>query len=108
MNRSWHAYQFVAADHGHDAERLHAVLLRIERRIRAIVSKDDVRVDVGVQIGDADIVADDGIFEARLGLSIVAVAAPSIISIAALFAVAIDIHIDELFAVAVQVDDAGC
>lgn len=65
-------------------------------------------MDVGVQIGDADIVADDGIFEARLGLSIVAAAAPSIISIAVLFAVAIDVHIDELFAVAVQVDDAGC
>ena len=107
VHRSWRSYQFVTADHGHDTERLNAILLGIERRARAVVSKDDVGVDLGVQVGDTDLVADDGVFEACLRLSIATAAASSIFTSAALLAVAIDVHVNELFFVAVQVDHAG-
>jgi len=103
-----HPYQFVATDHSHDTERLDAILLRIERRAGAIVSEDDVGVDLGVQIVDANLVADNGVFETRLRLCITTATASSIFTSAALLAVAIDVHVDELFSVAVQVDDAGC
>lgn len=100
-------YQFVTADDGHDTERLDTILLGIERRARAIVTKDDVGVDLGVQVGDADLVADYGVFETSLRLSIPTAAASSIFASAALLAVAIDVHVDELFSVAMQVDDTG-
>ena len=103
-----HPYQFVATDHSHDTERLDAILLRIERWAGAIVSEDDVGVDLGVQIVDAYLVADDGVFKTRLRLSITTATASSVFASAALLAVAIDVHVDELFPVAVQVDDAGC
>ena len=94
-------YQFVTADYGHDTEWLDTILLGIERRARAIVSKDDVGVDLSVQVGDADLVADDGVFETRLRLSIATATASSIFTSAALLTVAIDVHVDELFPVAV-------
>jgi hypothetical protein len=94
-------YQFVTAHHGHDAEWLDAVFLRIERWVRAVVSENDVRVHFGVQVGNADLIVDDGVLEARLRLGIAAAAASSVFASAALLAVAIDVHVDELFAVAV-------
>ena len=63
---------------------------------------------LGVQVGDSDLVVDDGVFEARLRLSIAAAAASAVFAGAALLAIAVDIHIGELLAVAVQVDHAGC
>jgi hypothetical protein len=47
------------------------------------------------------LVVDDGVFEARLRLSIAAAAASSVFAGATLLAVAIDVHVDELFPVAV-------
>ena len=108
MKQKSSSYQLVTTHHGHDAERLNAVLLRIKRRARAIVSEHDIGVYLGVQVGDSDLVVDDGVFEARLRLSIAAAAASAVFAAAALLAVAVDVHVDELFAVAVQVDDAGC
>ena len=108
MHRSWDSYQFVATDYGHDAERLNTMLLRIERRACVIVSKDNVGVDLGVEIGDPNIVAGDIVLELRLGLSIATASASSVFASTALLAVAIDVHVNELFSVAVQVDNAGC
>ena len=108
MKQKSSSYQLVTTHHGHDAERLNAVLLRIKRRARAIVSEHDIGVYLGVQVGDADLVVDDGVFETRLRLGIAAAAASAVFAGAALLAIAVDIHIDELLAVAVQVDHAGC
>jgi hypothetical protein len=107
MHWSWQPHQFVAADDGHDAERLDTIVLGIERRVRAIVAEDNVGVHLGVQIGDANIVVDDGIFEAGLGLSVATASASSVFASTTLLAVAIDVHVDELLPVAVQVDDVG-
>jgi hypothetical protein len=103
----WRPYQFVAADYGHDAERLNTILLGIEGRARAIVSEDDIGMNLGIQVGDANLVAGDGVFETRLRLSIAAATASSVFTSAALLAVAVDVHVNELFPVAVQVNDAG-
>ena len=108
VHRSWRPYQFVTTDHGHDTQRLNPILLRIERWAGAIVSEDDVGVDLGVQIVDANLVADNGVFKTRLRLGVTTATASSVFASAALLAVAIDVHVDELFSVAVQVDDAGC
>ena len=63
-------------------------------------------MDFGIQIIDAHIVAGDAIFEACLRLSIAAAAAPPIVAGAALLTIAIDIHVHELLAVAVEVYNA--
>lgn len=47
------AYQFVAAYNCHDAERLHAVLFRVEfapAGLLAIVAKDNVGMDFCIEI----------------------------------------------------------
>ena len=108
VHRGWRPYQFVTTDHGHDTQRLDPILLRIERWAGSIIAEDDVGVDLGIQVVDANLVADDGVFKARLRLSITTATASSVFTSAALLAVAIDVHVDELFSVAVQIDDAGC
>ena len=108
MKQKSSSYQLVTTHHRHDAEWFDAILLRIKRRARAVVSEHDIRVHFGVQVGDSDLVVDDGVFEARLRLSIAAAAASAVFAGAALLAIAVDIHIGELLAVAVQVDHAGC
>jgi hypothetical protein len=108
MEHISNAYQLVAAHHGHNAEGLDAVLLRVERWARAIVSENNEGVHLGVQVGDADLIVDNGVFETRLRLSIAAAAASSVFASATLLTIAIDVHVDKLFAVAVQIDDAGC
>ena len=84
------------------------MLLGIERRARAIVPEDDIGVDLGIKIGDANLVADDGVFKTRLRLSITTAAASTVVTSAALLAIAINVHVDELFPVTVQVNHAGC
>jgi hypothetical protein len=101
------AYKLVTANHRHNAERLDAVLLRIERRARAIIPEHNVCVHFGVQVRDPDVVVEDGVFETRLRLSVAAAAAAAVFAGAALLAVAVDVHVYELLADAVQVDDAG-
>jgi hypothetical protein len=64
-------------------------------------------MNLGVQVGDANLVAGDGVFETCLRLSIAAAPASSVFTSAALLAVAIDVHVNELLSVAVQVNDAG-
>jgi hypothetical protein len=108
MGQKSNAHQLVTTHHGHNAEGLDAVLLRVERRARAIVSENDESVHIGVQVGDANLVVDNGVFETRLRLSIAAAAASSVFASATLLTIAIDVHVDKLFAVAVQIDDAGC
>jgi hypothetical protein len=107
MEQNSNAYQLVTAHHSHHAEGLDAILLRIERRARTIVSEHDEGVHLGVQIGDANLVVDDGVFETRLRLSIATAATSSVFASATLLAIAIDVHVDELLAVSVQIDDAG-
>ena len=65
-------------------------------------------MDLGVQIVDANLVADNGVFKTRLRLGVTTATASSVFASAALLAVAIDVHVDELFSVAVQINDAGC
>lgn len=107
-NQSANAYQFVTTDHGHDAKRLDPVLLRIEGRTGAVVSEDDIGVEFGVEVGDANIIVCDGVFEACNRLSVTAAAASSIFTGATLLTIAIDIHVDKLLAVTVQIDYARC
>lgn len=104
--KAFDTHELVAADYSYDAEWFNTVLLRIERRVRAIVAEHNVGVDFGIEVRDADIVAGDGIFEACLGLSIAAAAASTVITGAALLAIAIDVRVYKLLAVAVQVNDA--
>lgn len=101
-------YKFVAADHGHETQGLHAVLLRVESLIPGLgsgVTKDHVRVHVGVEVGDALLVRLDGVCEGGDGLSIAGVAAPPVVCGTTLRTVAVYVHVGELAARALYVED---
>ena len=106
MRSASSTYELVTANYGNDTEWFDAILLRIEGRARAIVSKNDVGVDFGIQIIDTNVIVFNDIFEASLGLGIAAATAPSIVAGAALMTIAIYVHVHELLAVAVEVDNA--
>lgn len=60
-------YNLIVADNSHDAEGLHAGRLRIKRRVAARVAKDNVRVNVSIEIRDAKRL--HGVFEGGLALA---------------------------------------
>ena len=60
-------YNLIVADNSHDAERLHARRLRVERRVAARVTKDNVRVNVGIEVRDAE--RPHGVLEGGLALA---------------------------------------
>jgi hypothetical protein len=62
-------------------------------------------VDVGVEVADALVVARDRVGEGGDALRVVAVAAAAVVGGTALGTVAVDVHVDEVAARALQVDD---
>lgn len=60
-------YKLVIADDGHDAQRLHALGLRVETRRSTFVAKHNIGVLVRIQIRDA--VRLDGVLEGSLALA---------------------------------------
>lgn len=95
-------HQLVIAHDGHDAKWLHPIFLRAERRAGALVSKDDVRVDVGIEIGNT--VHLDGVLEGRLPLAtgVVCAAAGRVIG-----AVAVNVHVVIVAAAPLEEDGVG-
>lgn len=96
------SHQLVIAHDGHDAKRLHPLALRVERRAGALVSKDDVRVDVGIEIGNT--VRLDGVLEGRLPLAtgVVCAAAGRVVG-----AVAVNVHVVVVAAAPLEEDGVG-
>lgn len=73
----------VVADNSHDTQWLHAMILGVEGRIGPLVAKDNVRVDVGIQVRNA--VLRDSVDKGSLALTrgiIAAVAARVVGSVA--------------------------
>lgn len=102
-NKPETTHQLPTTNDSHDAQGLHAVLLRIEGRV--VVAEDDVRVHVGVEVVDAVLVGDDPL-EGRLRLAGRVVGAVARTQVRA---VAVDVHVGVLPAVGgrVQVDGVG-
>lgn len=94
------AHQLPAAHDGHHAQRLHPVLLRIE--LGPVVAEHDVRVHVGVEVGDA--VRTHAVLERRLRLARRVVGA---VARALVRAVAVDVHVGVLPAVGLRVQEDG-
>lgn len=102
------AYQLVTADHSHDGKRLNAVIARVEStvaRTAALVTKDNVRVDVSIQVTNTLAVATDDVLERSLRLSIARATAAAVVSLAALNAVAVNVHVDKFAIGSLEVDD---
>lgn len=77
-----------------------------EAGLGADVAKDDVRVDVRVEIADALLVARDDLLERGLRLRVGRVPAAPVVTGAALDAVAVDVHVGQVAVAALDVDDS--
>lgn len=104
----WSTYQLVTANHSHERQGLDAVVLRVESNVAgaaALVAKDDVWVNIGVQVTLALTVAADSVLERSLRLGVARASASAIISGTALDTIAVNIHVDELAVLALKIDD---
>lgn len=84
------------------------MLLRVKglpARPGALVTKDNVRVDVGVEILLRRAVRLENPLERGDGLGITRRTAAAVVGGAALDAVAVNVHVDELAVLALEVDD---
>lgn len=102
------AHQLITAHHGNDRQRLDAVLLWVERLppgLGALVTKHHVRMHVGVEVVNILVVALDDPLERRDGLRVLAALAPPVVAAPVLLAVAVDVHVGEAAARALDVDD---
>lgn len=102
------AYQLVVANNSHNRERLDAVRLGVEGGVASsatLVAKDDIRVNIGIEILLAGAVAADGAGERGLALGVGGLAAAAIVGSTALDAVAVNVHVCELAILALEVDD---
>jgi hypothetical protein len=103
----------LRAHYSHDAERLQAVILRLEvlvSRLLALVAKHDVRDEVGVQVLDL-LTRDLGvvlylILEGGLALRI-ATGTTTSVALIGLVTIAVDVHVGEQFVVSVDEQDTG-
>lgn len=77
-----------------------------EAGLGADVAKDDVRVDVRVEIANALFVARNGVLKRGLRLRVGRVPAAPVVSGAALDAVAVDVHVGQVAVAALDVDDS--
>jgi hypothetical protein len=78
--------------------------VKVERVVETIVSKDDVRVYMRVQVADAHVVRLDGGLDARPLLGRRRHVASSIILGTALLAVAVDVHVGEEAFLGLKID----
>jgi hypothetical protein len=102
------AYKLVAAHDGHQTKWLDSVLLGVKSRpvgLAASVTKDDVRVGVGIQVLLASSVGLEDILERGDGLRIAGGAAATVVGRAVLDTVAVDVQVDERARLALEVDD---
>ena len=98
--------ELVVADDGHDAQGLDAVAARVVLDVVgvvALVAKDDVVVDEGVEVLDAELL--HVLLEGRLVLRVVGAAAAAVVLGRIGDAVAVNVHVGEVAALALDVDD---
>lgn len=103
-----HANKLIATDHGHDAQGLNAILLRIELfppGFSPVVAKDDIRMNIGVKVPLASAVALYDPLKGRRRLCVPGAAAAAVVGRAPLDAVAVNIHVYQLAILALEVDD---
>lgn len=94
------AYQVVVAHNCHHTQRLHANALRLKGRLAVLVAKDDIGVDVGIEVRNA--IRLDGVLEGSLALTRLVVGAFAGLVVGA---VTVDIHVTERLG-AGEVDEA--
>lgn len=94
-------YQLAITNNGHYRKRLDAMGLRVERRGAAIVAKDNIRVNISVEVRDA--VGLYSVLKSRLSLptGVVGASAPGSVG-----TIAVDIHV-VVAAIPLQKDDVG-
>jgi hypothetical protein len=91
-------HQFVPANNSHDAQRVNAICLRIKcfpPRSATAVAKDNIGMDVCVEILDAFLVSLDEILKGSDGLCVTATATAAIVGRATLPAIAVNVHVGE-------------
>jgi hypothetical protein len=89
----------MIAYYSHDAQRLDVKGSRVEvdiARASTVVSKDNIRMDVGIEITYALVVSDNYIGERRGILCVCRTSTTPIISWTSLFPITVDIHISKL------------
>lgn len=94
------AYQVVIAHDCHNTQRLHANALRLKGRAGVLVAKDDVGVDVGIEVLNS--IRLDDVLEGSLALTRGVIGAFASLVVGA---VTVDIHVSELLG-AGEVDEA--
>lgn len=100
------AYHLVATDNCHNRQRLNANRCGIKSHVAALaalVAEHDVGVNVCVEVLDALLVAGDGILEGCLVLGILGAVTAAVSG--AESAVAVNIHVDQVAAGALEVHD---
>jgi hypothetical protein len=102
------SYQVLAAYDSHEAERLNAMILWQECRPAgrvARVAEDNVRMNVGIEIFDPDIVVFDFGLKGSNGEQRWVIVATAIVGGASLLAIATDVHVCQVARRALQIDD---
>jgi len=102
-------HQLVVADNSHDRQGLDAVRAGVEgvpARLRARVAEHNIGMDVGIEIVNALVVLLHNVLEGSDGLIALVKVAPAVVTNTVLLAVAVDVHVCEVLAFALQVDDA--
>ena len=94
----------AVAYNSHDTKRLHAILSRVELGTAPLVAKDNVWVEVGVQVVDASVQRLNLALERGLSLSGRVIGA---FATGPVGSVAVDIHVDVLAAIATAVKEDG-
>ena len=94
----------VVAYNSHDTKGFHAILSRVELGAAPLIAKDDVWVEVGVQVVDANVHLLNLAFERRLALSGRIIGTLATRSVGS---VAVNIHVGVLAAIAAAVDEDG-
>lgn len=103
--RGW-AHNFVVANNCHDAQGLNAMLLWVKGRpsgLRSVVTENNVRVNIRVQIIDSGLVTLDFGLERRLRLRVGGGTASAVSM--SLRTIAVNIHVREATSRALDVDD---
>ena len=82
--------------------------MRVEGNVAGaatLVAKDDVRVNIGIEVTLALAVAADSVLERSLRLGVARASASAVVGRAALDTVTVDVHVDELAVLALKIDD---
>ena len=102
-------HKLLPTDDSHNTQRLQPMILRMEIRVPSLVAKiakDNIRDEVGIEIGNFVVrVLPHLALESGGGLRVVGVSAASI-SVLGLVAIAVDVHVREFAAFAVEIEHA--